>query len=165
MAQIPFERLPNNGRLWIFAADREYSEVEARDLSLALTEFLTGWAAHGAQVDAAFELRYGRFILIGASDTAANPSGCSIDAMTRFVRTIGEKYGIDFMSAPMVYYRNAKGVAMTERAQFKRLATEAAVTSETIVFNNTLTEVGALRSGLWEVPAKQSWHGQAFSLN
>lgn len=165
MAHIPFNRLPDNGRLWIFAADREYSEAEARDISLDLTEFLTGWAAHGAQVDAAFELRYGRFILIGASDTAANPSGCSIDAMTRFVRSLGEKLGIDFMSAPMVYYRLGDKVTMTDRAEFRRLAKEAFVDSQTIVFNNTLTEVGPFRSGKWEVPARESWHFQAFSLN
>ena len=32
------------------------------------------------------------------------------------------------------------------------------VTGATVVFNNTVSTVGDLRGGRWEVPASESWH-------
>jgi len=36
------------------------------------------------------------------------------------------------------------------------------VTLDTIVFDNTVTSVGDVRSGRWERPAAGAWHGRAF---
>ena len=33
---------------------------------------------------------------------------------------------------------------------------------DTVVFDNTVTTVGAVRDGRWELPAANSWHGRAF---
>ncbi len=164
LALISFDKLPDNGRLWVFAADRDLTSAELVGISTAITEFLTGWAAHGAQVDAAFELAYSRFVLIGASDTAANPSGCSIDAMTRFIRALGEPLGVNFMSAPMVFFLENGKVEMTDRAAFRALVKAGLVNADTKVFDNTLIEVGAVRAGLWNLPARRSWHAKAFGL-
>jgi hypothetical protein len=48
------------------------------------------------------------------------------------------------------------------RDQFVDLTGSGVVTRQTVVFDNTLTTVGAVREGRWEVPAGESWHGQAF---
>ena len=38
----------------------------------------------------------------------------------------------------------------------------ARVGPDTTVFNNTLTSLGDVRAGRWEVPASDSWHARAF---
>jgi hypothetical protein len=162
---IPFSQLPDNGRLWIFAADRILTGKEQEILETELPQFLAQWAAHGEAVDAAYELRHSQFLFIGASDTAANPSGCSIDTMTRFVRSLGERFGVNFMSSPLVFYRDNGSVKTVDRPTFKDLVLNGRVNRNTLVINNMLTTVGDVRAGRWEVPARDSWHAQAFRLN
>jgi hypothetical protein len=44
------------------------------------------------------------------------------------------------------------------------MAEQGDVTPRTVVFDNTVETVGALREGKWETPATNSWHGRAFKL-
>ena len=44
------------------------------------------------------------------------------------------------------------------------LAEAGAVTADTVVFNTVVSPVGELRGGRWEVPARDSWHAQAFPV-
>jgi len=44
----------------------------------------------------------------------------------------------------------------------EELVASGTVSQETVVFDNTLTTVGAVRDGRWELPAADSWHGRAF---
>jgi hypothetical protein len=48
------------------------------------------------------------------------------------------------------------------RGRFRELAAAGAVSPDTVVFDNTVQSLGALRGGRWETPARASWHGRAF---
>ena len=41
------------------------------------------------------------------------------------------------------------------------LVEEGAVTRDSTVFDNSVTRVGQLRSGEWERPVRDAWHGRA----
>ena len=45
---------------------------------------------------------------------------------------------------------------------FAELAAAGTVGPNTRVFDNTLTRVGDLHAGKWEVKAAESWHARAF---
>ena len=55
----------------------------------------------------------------------------------------------------------AHGVPLTA-ARDLRHERFLSVTLDTIVFDNTITRVGDVRSGRWERPAADAWHGRAF---
>ena len=40
MPRIPFERLPDDSRLWVFGAERTLSDTERRELLAAVDRFL-----------------------------------------------------------------------------------------------------------------------------
>ena len=48
------------------------------------------------------------------------------------------------------------------RHRFSALAASGSVTLDTIVFDNTITRVGDVRSGRWERTVADAWHGRAF---
>jgi hypothetical protein len=48
------------------------------------------------------------------------------------------------------------------RERFAELASSGTVGPNTRVFDNTLTRVGDLLAGKWEVKAADAWHARAF---
>jgi hypothetical protein len=159
-----FSNLPRDSRLWVFASDRELSPEESKTVNDTLVEFLKGWKAHGAAVEAGFELQHNRFLLIASSNAMADPSGCSIDNMTRSVRELGQKLGINFMPGANIFYKTNGHVEVADRPTFKELAKKGLVGEDTTVYNTMLTSVEDLQSGKWELPAGQSWHKQLLGV-
>jgi hypothetical protein len=159
--RVPFESLPADARLWIFAAERPLSNTEQERLLAAVDEFIDQWQAHGHALAAARELRYGQFLLLGVDESQEGASGCSIDAMTRTLGVLETQLGLELQNHAPVLYRTADGVARTSRPAFGDRARSGEVTPDTIVFDNSLTRVGDL-ADKWEVPARASWHGKAF---
>lgn len=155
-----FTNLPQDSRLWVFASDRRLSAEESKSVHESLTQFLKDWEAHGAAVEAGFELQHDRFLLIASSNAMADPSGCSIDNMTRTVRELGQKLGVNFMPGANIYYKTNGHVEVADRPTFKDLVRKGIVGEHTTVYNTMLTSVEDLRSGKWELPASQSWHKQ-----
>ncbi len=160
MSYIPFDQLPPSSRLWVFALDRSMSEAESLQLLAEVSSFLERWTAHNVALAAGCELRYGRFLFIAVDEAAAGASGCSIDELYRRIRLLGETFGVDFMNTLSVFFRNDAGeIVMTDRATFSDL-----VTNDTIVFDNSITSIEALRSGKWELPARSSWHNELIKV-
>lgn len=155
-----FSQLPRDSRLWVFASDRDLSQTEVETIDGLMTDFLKGWKAHGAAVEAGFQIQHNRFLLIASSNAMADPSGCSIDNMTRTVRELGQQLGVSFMPGANIFYQADDAVKMTDRVSFKDLAKQGLVTQETTVFNTNLTSVEELQAGKWQVRAGESWHKQ-----
>ena len=160
-----FTELPDEARLWIFAADRPLSDAESQTLLETLAPFLNEWTAHGLPVRGQAAVLHHRFLLLAGYVLDGEISGCSIDAATRAVNAAARKLGISWVSPLVIFYRDAEGtVQHATRGQFRRLIAEGKVTAETPVFDLSLTTVGALRSGAFEKPAGRSWHARVFAL-
>lgn len=155
---VNINTLPDHSRVWIFPASRKLSETEAGELITIVDSYLTSWEAHHVPVEASQEFRYNQFLIIAANPDVTAPSGCSIDDMTRAIKSLGQKFNIDFFGAMKIFYRESEEIIMVTRAEFKSLAASGAVDSETKVFDNSLTQLADLRSGKWELPAAESWH-------
>ncbi len=160
--RVPFTELPSDARLWIFAAERPLSDREQQTLLSVVDGFLEQWAAHGAPLAAARELRYGQFLFVAVDESNAGASGCSIDAMTRVLAALEQQMGLELVNHGPVLYRAGEQIARIDRAVFAERARRGEVAPDTVVFNNTLSRVAELQKGRWEVPARESWHARAF---
>lgn len=149
--------LPDHSRIWIFPANRALSNAESAELLSTLDTYLANWEAHHVPVQASLELRYSQFLVIAANPDVTAPSGCSIDDMTRAIKSLGAKFGVDFFGAMKVFYREGENIRMVTRGEFRQIAESGEVDAETLVFDHTLTTLGDLREGKWEVPVAASW--------
>ena len=70
--------------------------------------------------------------------------------------------GLELVNNAPVLYREGDAVVRVPRDRFAELAASGTVSPHTRVFDNTLTRVGDLLAGKWEVPAEASWHKRAF---
>lgn len=154
---------PDNSRIWIFAAERELDRAETADLLEAVDGFISGWAAHGAPLRAGRAWCHGRFLIVGADTRATSPTGCSIDALTRVLKQSEDRLGVRFLGNEAVWYRDGREcIRKATRPEFRALARSGAVTPESVVFDNSITELAELRAGRWEGPARERWHAAFF---
>jgi hypothetical protein len=155
------DHLPASARLWVFGVSRALSGDEEARLLEAVDGFLEGWKAHGHPLAAAREWRYGRFLLVGVDERVEPPSGCSIDALIRSLRELEQELDAEMVGGAPVWFREGGPdgeIHRISRADFKAAAAEGRITPETPVFDLSLTRLGELREGRWELPAGESWH-------
>jgi hypothetical protein len=159
---LDFDRMPADARLWIFAAERPLAPAEAGRLLASVDEFLDSWKAHGHPLVCARDLRYEQFLFVAVDETSSGASGCSIDAMVHALTALERELGVQLVDHGPVLYRAGGRIVREPRPAFAARAARGGVTPDTIVFDNTLTRVGDVRAGRWEVPARDAWHGRAF---
>jgi len=156
---IDFDALPNHSRIWIYQCNRSFSNEELEEITQALSHFLNEWTAHGSELQAGFEIKYKRFIVIGLDQTNASASGCSIDASVHFIQSLEQKYGVQLMDRMNVSFKQGGFVAYKSLKDFKKMAKEKAISKNTIVFNNLVANKHEYLEH-WEVPASESWHSR-----
>jgi hypothetical protein len=165
MPQVPFDRLPDDARLWVFAADRPLDAREQEALLAHVDAFLAGWAAHGAPVVGGRELRHDRFLLVAADERATGVSGCSTDTLFRTLGELERTLGASLRDAGLVFWRDAEGTLRAEpRPAFRARVQAGEAGPDTPVFDNTVGSVGEVRAGRWERPMRDAWHARAFSV-
>ena len=158
---INFQELSETSRVWIYQSNRSFSETELEEISQKISQFLTSWTAHGADLNAGFEIRYKRFIVIGLDQNLQSATGCSIDASVHFIQQLEQDYSVDLMDKMNVSYKQGDFVAYKSLKDFKTMAKNRAVSKKTVVFNN-LVQNKAEYLEHWEVPASESWHSRFF---
>ncbi|SHJ13719.1 hypothetical protein SAMN04487911_1129 [Arenibacter nanhaiticus] len=156
---VDFSSLPDESRVWVFQASRSFTADELENVQLQLNEFIANWTAHGSDLHAGYEIRYNRFIILALDQTITMASGCSIDSSVRFIQELEKQYNIELLDKMNVSYKQGEFIAYKPLIDFKKMAKDKAVSKNTIVFNNLVTNKQEYLSH-WEVPAEESWHAR-----
>jgi len=156
---VEFKNLPDNARVWVYQSSRKLSEEEVEILKPRTKSFLEQWTAHGQDLEAGFEVRYNRFIILGLNQENASASGCSIDASVKYIQSLEKEFEIDLLDKMNVTFYNGQFIAHKSLSDFRKMAKARSVSANTVVFNNLVnTKAEYLEN--WEVPAKESWHNR-----
>ena len=156
---IPFENLPDSSRVWIYQANRSFSDQELQEIKTQSEDFITQWTVHGSDLKASFEIRYKRFIIFGLDQELNMASGCSIYASVHFIQQLEKQYNVELLDKMNVSYKQGEFIAYKNLIDFRKMAKEKAVSPNTIVFNNLVNTKAEYLSD-WEVPASESWHNR-----
>ncbi|WP_372919408.1 ABC transporter ATPase [Salegentibacter sp.] len=156
---VPFENLPDSARVWVYQANRSFTQDELEEIKARLDKFLTQWTAHGAQLNAGYDIKYKRFITIGLDQQVNLASGCSIDTQVNFIQQLEKDYNVDLLDKMNVSYKQGEFVAHKTLIDFRKMAKNKAVSPNTIVFNNLVNNKAEYLNN-WEVPASESWHSR-----
>ncbi|MEL6304543.1 MAG: ABC transporter ATPase [Bacteroidota bacterium] len=156
---VDFETLPDESRVWIYQSNRSFTEAEITEIKEGLAQFLTQWTAHGSELKVGFTIKYKRFIVIALDQSLAGASGCSIDASVRFIQEIEKNYNVVLLDRMNVSYKQGEYIAYKTLQDFKKMAKDRAISKNTIVFNNLVTNKLEFMEH-WEVPASESWHSR-----
>ena len=150
-------KLKETSRVWVYQSSKKLSEKEVVVLKSQLNAFVQDWSAHSQQLSAVGDVLFNRFIILAVDESQAGASGCSIDKSVHFLQTIENQYDITLFDRLTFSYLDENEAKTVSSSDFKRLYTEGPISDETLVFDNTINTVSALKSG-WLKPLKESWH-------
>lgn len=156
---VEFEKLSETSKIWIYQANRSFTENEILEIKQKLNIFIEQWTAHGNNLQASYEFRYKRFIILAIDQEVHSATGCSIDASVNFIQQLEKEYNVNLLDKMNVSYRQGDYIAYKPLVDFKKMAKQNAVSQNTIVFNNLVTNKEEYQN-YWEVPARDSWHAR-----
>ncbi|HKG90840.1 MAG TPA: hypothetical protein VKA84_03040 [Gemmatimonadaceae bacterium] len=158
MPVTSFDSLPDDARVWVFAADRPITGAAAERLLGEVDAFLARWQAHGSPLTCARAWRDDRFLAIGVDQSTAGASGCSIDGMFRILQGLERQLGASLVGGGRVSFRDDGGeIRSTTRGEFEELAAAGRVSADTPVFDATVTTRRDWQDR-FEVRAGDAWH-------
>lgn len=157
MPLVPFATLPDDARVWVFAAQAPLDEIDEPRLLAAVDGYLLTWKAHGAALTCAREFSEEYFLAVGVDERASGASGCSIDGLFRVLQKLEDGIGTSMVGGGNVYFRDPTGlVVWCTRSQFELMSKMREVSGETRVFDLTVTTAGEFRTR-FERRAAESW--------
>jgi hypothetical protein len=142
-------------RIWIYQADRNFTEQEAADIQSELNQFSSEWNAHGQPLEAQAKVMHNRFIVMAVDESAFEASGCSIDSSVRFLRTLGQKYHLNLFDRTRMAYLSGEDVETCALNEIGELYKQGLIGDDTLVFDNSILYAGDLES-TWKKPFAQS---------
>jgi hypothetical protein len=152
--------LPENfspqSRVWIYQSSRMFSLSEALDIEEVLEKFAAEWRSHGSEVNAYANLFFGQFLVLMADETDTTVSGCSTDTSVNFVKSLGEKYGVDFFNRTNLAFIVKDKVQTLPLNQIQYALDNGFISGDTLYFNNVVQTKAELENN-WIIPVKESW--------
>lgn len=164
MPAVEMQALPDDARVWVFAANDVLSSDAESVLLAEADAFLSQWRAHGTPLLGARELREGRFLCVAVDERAAGASGCSVDTLFRRLRELEPTLGTSLIAGGQIFWRNADGtVERTTREQFAAHAAGGTIGAHTRVFDVSVTTLAGWRQA-FELEVSSSWHARYLPL-
>lgn len=143
-----FPNFPENSKVWVYAANRFFTEHESKIIQHNVDLFTKQWAAHGSGLVATGSILHNSFIVLVADENQVKASGCSVDSSVRFIKDIGKEFEIDFF--------NRLHLLIEKKGEFKRIHfSELQTYSDWNLFNPLVQNLKELREN-WCVQIAES---------
>lgn len=152
----PYHIMPPDSKVWIYQANRSFTQEEIPEIVDILENFVDQWKSHQRDVKGYGAMYHRRFIVLMADEAACDVSGCSIDSTVKLIRELGEAYQVDFFDRMKVCYKITDAmVGSMPLQQMQEMLDQGRINENTIVFNNLVSTKAGLETE-WEVPLKSS---------
>jgi len=156
---VPFEHLPDHARLWIYQADRKFSEAEEAVIDEEAHVFCELWVAHGNPLKTSFKIDRNQFLILAVDEGVNGASGCSIDGSVRMLKSLQERMGIDFLSRSKVPFLIGGEVKLIPVRELKEAFSSGILGPATPTFH-----LLAPTKGIWErdwiMSVEKTWLAQ-----
>lgn len=159
---LPEDFAPES-RVWVYQSSRLFSLSEALEIEQMLQEFCEGWQTHGARVQAYGNLFFGQFVVLMADESAAGISGCSTDSSVRFIKSLENRFGVDFFNRTNLAFLVKDKIQLLPMNQLPYALQNGFINPETLYFNNLVQNKKELETS-WMIPVKESWLAKRFLI-
>ncbi len=152
---LPFEQMPAHARVWIYQANRPLTASESQHIVQTLEKGLHGWEAHGAPLQASFEIRFNQVIVVAVNESVNQASGCSIDASTRWFKELATDLNIDFFNRDLAVVRE-DALELIPLGQIKSNVQSGNIVPADMIIQPLIDQISSYRTA-WLCPAGDSY--------
>ena len=152
---IPFEQLPDESRVWVYQANRPLLGAEIEQINSFLMNEINAWAAHGAPLNASFEIQFNQVVIVAVNEDVNQASGCSIDASTRWFKSLGELLQVDFFDRQIAKIQGEQ-ISLIPIASVKDFMLHANLLEQDYIIPPQTADLGQYRNQ-WLQTVRQSW--------
>lgn len=153
---VSFTDLDPDSKIWIYQSSKKLSQEDQKFIKKQTEAFLIEWTAHGQSLQAAMQILYDQFLVIGVNEAMNEASGCSIDKSVNHIRELEQSLKLNMLDRSKVAIRDNDEIRLIEFSEIKKFIAEGSISKETEVFNNAIVSKGELESS-WMQPAANSW--------
>lgn len=100
--QYTLNDISPEGRVWIYASNRKFSDTECEKITEMGKAFVEQWTAHELPLKAAFILEHNLFLILAADETLNPLSGCGIDKSVAFIRNIESQFNVQLFNRTQI---------------------------------------------------------------
>lgn len=159
--QSQLDTLPGNARVWIYQADRPLNMVEKAEVQAYLSNAISSWSAHGQALLAALEIRYDQVVVLAVDEGQNAASGCSIDASTRWFKSLGTSLNLDFFNRDVALVQGQR-LRLFPLMEVKAAVQQGLIQAADLVLENNLPDLQAYRKA-WPKVAATTWLNKYFN--
>jgi len=152
---IPFEQLPDQSRVWVYQANRRLRANEIEQISSFLTHEMNAWSAHGAPLNASFEIRFNQVVIVAVNEDVNEASGCSIDASTRWFKLLGDLLHVDFFDRQIAKIQGEE-ISLIPITSIKDFILSAHLLEEDFIIPPQTSDLSHYRNQ-WLQSVRESW--------
>jgi hypothetical protein len=134
---------PETAKVWLYQSDRAFTTAEKNTIANQLQDFINEWAAHGTKLKAQGELVGDFHVVLAVDERFYGASGCSIDASVRFIKSLGDQFGIDFFNRMNFLVESDNGLKLVHFSELKNYP-------DAYFYQPLIQTVGELRSN-WRI--------------
>jgi len=153
---VPFEKLKDTSRIWIFQSSRKFNAEESALIKDRGRYFVEQWTAHSQNLLGSVEVFHQLFIVLAVDQSVNDASGCSIDKGFTFIRDIEKNLGVSLLDRRTIAHEMNGDIRLLKLEEFEKSYKSGELNGDVIIYNNLVDTKNQLESG-WRVPAKDSW--------
>ncbi len=109
----------DNSKIWVYFANRAFSDSEFQDIQKQLDNFSSQWKSHGAAMKNAMMLIENQIAIISVDESLHAVSGCGIDSSVKVLKDIEQKYNISFFERNWVFFKENEVLNKMQLSEFK----------------------------------------------
>ncbi|MGJ3233679.1 hypothetical protein [Marivirga sp.] len=151
-----FDDLDKSSRLWVYQADRAFSDDEKKFILDNGIEFVKSWTAHNKALNASIEVKYNQFIVLAVDETQAPATGCSIDKSVHFIKALENELKLNLLDKSKIAFLKDNQVFLENLPSIKSKIEAEEITPDLLTFNNMVSNKGDFESS-WLIPVGDSW--------
>lgn len=142
--------------MWVYQANRSFSDREVEELRPQVKDFAARWVAHGKDLLSWGDVLHHHFIVLMVDETRQPASGCSIDTSTRFIADLEQRYGVSLFDRLSVALWLNEQVKLVSRNELLALLDSESISRDTLMFDNTV-RTKADFDARWIAPITATW--------
>lgn len=150
-------------KVWVYQANRLLTISEAFEAEEMVSAFVEDWKSHGDAIKAQGLIIFGYFVILIADETQTTVGGCSTDSSVNFIKSLGEKFGVDFLDRKQLAFVLNDTIQILPLEQVEYAIEHNFLFPETLYFNNLVATKEDLENN-WIIPIQKSWLKQKIAV-